>query len=225
MAGRPVTTREEADCWLWAVLRDPEVTHGQNSICALLRSRINFTTLLLNPSIDHLASGTAQHTRSVEVALDKLNTVHQYLDWEGGRGRSSRRYRLLINPAVQRELEAYNSRRQAGIDEKQFPPASRGIPAVESNNSRPAAGRTLEPILTLSAQAEKLRSLIGDVEFRAWGFQDADFHDGPPGKIVMPKEYQASHVRTKFSRALDLVWPSGWEIDWRESTSRSRRTA
>lgn len=213
----PVTTREEADCWLWAMLADGDLTHGTKSIFSLLRSRLNFTTGLLNTSIDHLSSGTAQHSRSVERSLDGVRG--KWLDWEGGRGRASRRYRLLINPAVQRELDGYNSRRQAGIGGNLFPPSGQTIPAEESKNSRRQAGRTLEPLLTLSAGAERLMSRIGEPNYRAW-FTDAEIHDGAPAAIVLRRQFHAEHVETKFCKELDQAFPDGWKLAWKISSLR-----
>jgi len=220
----PILTREDADIWLFAMLASESLTLGMKALGSLLRARLNFETGQLNPSIGHLAAGTCQCTRSVEKQLDGMRAAG-FLVWEGGRGRSSRRYRLCFVPALEREIEEKKSRRQAEILGKEFPPVRRGIPAERTRNSRPSAGRTLEPIEPLRGAAPrapdgaavaarigehgpKLLDQIGPAMLAAW-FPDVTIEGDV---LIVPNQMKANRFLGPMRQDLDAVLPRGWTV-------------
>ena len=132
--GTAVTSYEHVDAWLAAVISSPNLTPGTKVIAAALKLRFNFKTYLLNPSVLKIATDTRQRRRSVEKQLEALAAA-KFLDWQGSKGRTSNRYRLLLTPAHWRELVSLDPARWAEVNSRRMA----GIPdRGTSDNSRPA---------------------------------------------------------------------------------------
>ena len=68
-----------------------------------------------------------------------------------------------------------------------------------SLNPAPSVAPALEP------RVERLRERIGDQFFRAW-FGDAEFIEGEPVKLVVPKEFQRNRIKERYHGHLTALF-------------------
>ena len=94
---RRVFTREDAYEWT-ALLLSTKLTASSKVVGVALRSRLNFKTGLLNPSINRLADDTCQSIRVVDRGIRALHEAG--LIECSGRGIVSNRYRLTFPTAT-----------------------------------------------------------------------------------------------------------------------------
>jgi hypothetical protein len=216
----PVSDRDWADAWLYAVLADASLSAGTKAIAALLRLHWNAFTALSSPSLEGLAVRSAQSLRAVEKQRSSLKAGN-YIAWTASRGRRCNDYQLLLTPAVWRELARINPEhpavvghgnpQQAAGDRPvnslgQPPTTVRPTPDFEAANPRPTAVQTLKPNKPVTAAPLDaiLVALARRVGARDWQRCSAglEIDPGPPPALIFERNYQLTQLRTAHSQAV-----------------------
>lgn len=170
------------------------------------------------PSISRIVEHTGLAERTVRKNLRLLEQTGLVLIERRKRGNrpTSNGYQLALEP-----VDNYVSTSEAAPLLMQTLPAGDAPP---TGMACPSIRTVIEPPLNLAQQISQvgdaraleariatLRDKLGKAVFDAW-FGGAEFHDGPPVRIIVPRQFQANWIRGHFSGAIERLLGSAVQI-------------
>lgn len=170
------------------------------------------------PSISRIVEHTGLAERTVRKNLRLLEQIGLVLIERRRRGNrpTSNGYQLVLEP-----VDNYVSTSETAHSPMQALPAGDAPP---TGMACPSIRTVIEPPLNLTAETPRagdaraleariasLGDKLGKTVFDAW-FGGAEFHDGSPVRIVVPRQFQANWIRRHFSGAIERLFGSDVQI-------------